>query len=187
MPVTDKWKDMDGAVCVLAGGGSRRMGKNKARLKLAGVSLLRHTIRSVSFLNWPVHVIRHDRIQKCGPLSGIYTAFLNTQKQVLLILPCDMPLLTSALLLELLQKFDNSSHGIFSFAGDRYGFPILLKRKSMDGILNQIEQGDYSIQSLAERLPGMKYTVPKEKTRELMNINTTKELTHAASLVSKNH
>ena len=58
-------------VCILAGGASSRMGRNKAALRLGGRSLLGHVRSTAKQLGLPVRVIRRDLIPGCGPLGGI--------------------------------------------------------------------------------------------------------------------
>ena len=61
-------------VCILAGGRSRRMGRDKARLRLGGVSLLARLKGLARALRLPARVIRRDAVPRCGPLGGIFTA-----------------------------------------------------------------------------------------------------------------
>jgi molybdopterin-guanine dinucleotide biosynthesis protein A len=91
---------------VLAGGQSSRMGKNKALLKLGGVSLLQRALslaESVSADVWIVGSrqkfeafgrVIEDRVPGCGPLSGIDAALRQTANQFNLILAVDLPFLT---------------------------------------------------------------------------------------------
>ncbi len=95
---------------VLAGGRSSRMGTNKALLPLAGKPLLQHAITRLSRLCSPVRVLSNDpalgsfaplvpdRHPDCGPLSGIEAALLDSEHDWNLILPVDVPFLTTAYL-----------------------------------------------------------------------------------------
>jgi molybdenum cofactor guanylyltransferase len=106
---------------VQAGGGSTRFGKDKALVQLAGKTMLLRTTELVSsvcpevrivasvakYPHAPVPVIE-DRWPGEGPLGGILTALLETQKtsaQPLwnLIVSCDMPFLNKQCL-ELLKE-----------------------------------------------------------------------------------
>jgi molybdopterin-guanine dinucleotide biosynthesis protein A len=100
---------------VLAGGASRRMGRDKALLPWHGRTLLEHVAGVVRQAAGSVTVIgrpdryQHlglscvaDRIPGCGPLGGLYTALSLTTADSNLVVACDMPELTPELLERLL-------------------------------------------------------------------------------------
>lgn len=105
---------------VLAGGLSSRMGTDKAMLKLSGgPTLLEQAFRLLNPLTASCFVscakghvysdfpCLEDQEAKLGPAGGILTG-LRKAKQLglgsLLTIPCDMPFLTSPLLLRLLKE-----------------------------------------------------------------------------------
>ena len=73
------------------------MGREKARLKFRGHTLLGHARALVDEVGLPCRVIRHDAVPCCGPLGGIITALRTTKLSRVLFLPCDMPFVTSKL------------------------------------------------------------------------------------------
>lgn len=97
---------------VLAGGTSRRMGRPKSSLLIAGETMLDRQIRllrslarrvvviggtsefSKDFNVYRVPDVETDR----GPLAGIYTALLQTRTEFNLILGCDLPFVNRRLL-----------------------------------------------------------------------------------------
>lgn len=105
-------------VLILAGGESSRMGQDKAALlRPDGRTQLQHTVDLASMTapdlvlvstNIPRNIKgTHelpDRHKDCGPLAGIESALsLAINGDCLLVLPCDMPLLTGDLLEPLLN------------------------------------------------------------------------------------
>src|SRR5262245_26747021 len=84
-------------ICILAGGLSKRMGRNKSRLSLGNITMLGHIRKTAEATGLPVRVIRRDCVPKCGPLGGIYTALKTTEADAILFLACDMPLVTTEL------------------------------------------------------------------------------------------
>ena len=81
-------------VVILAGGLSERMGRDKARLRLGGRSLL-SILRQVSReAGLPCRVLRRDTVKRCGPLGGILTALTSSKHEACLFLSCDMPFIT---------------------------------------------------------------------------------------------
>jgi molybdopterin-guanine dinucleotide biosynthesis protein A len=102
---------------VLAGGGSTRMGRNKALLPFRGMTLVEHVagiVRqvagSVTLIGDPVQIghlglpVVPDKLPGRGPLSGIYTALTMTSSGWNLIAGCDMPAITGDILLGLLRR-----------------------------------------------------------------------------------
>src|ERR1051325_7409960 len=85
-------------ICILAGGLSSRMGRDKSRLRLGRLTFLDRIDRAASAMGFPVRIIRDDLVPGCGPIGGIYTALSTTTAESLLFIPCDMPFLTSELL-----------------------------------------------------------------------------------------
>lgn len=88
-----------GAVLILAGGRSRRMGRDKARLPVAQMSLLEWQSQRLSGLGMPVWHSGPGGIVDTwpdyrGPLAGILSA-VTTQSTVAcwLVVPVDMPAL----------------------------------------------------------------------------------------------
>ena len=110
---------------VLAGGGSTRMGRNKALLPLHGSTLVEHiagivreAAGSVTLIGDPVQLghlglpVVPDRLPGRGPVSGIYTALTITSGDWNLIAGCDMPALTCEILLDLLRRAAAVSHPV---------------------------------------------------------------------------
>lgn len=101
---------------VLAGGGSRRMGRDKALLPLGSASMVEQiaaAVRSAAgnvTIIGPVERYAHlglpvvpDKVENCGPLGGIYTALALTGADWNLVVACDMPHLTAAFLKQLIE------------------------------------------------------------------------------------
>ena len=89
---------------ILAGGGSSRMGMDKAELRLQGVSLLQHArelLRSIGAAK--IHVVGRpdepDGLPDDEPLGGPARAIVSAARRleggVILVIPVDMPLLNA--------------------------------------------------------------------------------------------
>ena len=89
---------------ILAGGASRRMGRDKAMLPYGGTTLLQYTINQYAALG-PVAVSVNragkyafsgaaeltDRFPDCGPLNGLVSAFAESDAEELLLTAVDLP------------------------------------------------------------------------------------------------
>lgn len=97
---------------VLAGGASRRMGRDKAVLDIGGLPLLRHVVarlrtvvqdvtvvgpQTLEALNVPARIVP-DEIPGHGPVAGLVTGLRAVASEWAVVVACDMPLLSPALL-----------------------------------------------------------------------------------------
>jgi len=102
---------------VLAGGASRRMGFDKARLPFGSermvdrqIRLLRAMCRSVSIIGPPDRFagtgiqVYEDEIPGKGPLGGIHTGLRRARTEFSLFLSCDMPLMEERFLRYLCEQ-----------------------------------------------------------------------------------
>jgi molybdopterin-guanine dinucleotide biosynthesis protein A len=96
---------------VLAGGESRRMGRDKAFLPLEGTPLIEHVLRALRAVFPRVIIVTNnpaayasfkavvvaDAIDKPGPLTGIYSGLLHSTDEHNFVVACDMPFLNPGL------------------------------------------------------------------------------------------
>jgi len=109
------------ALALLAGGRSRRMGRDKARADFAGTTLIEWLLERVApafpyvflvakdvarFRDLGVPVVADARAVE-SPTVGVYTAVAASPSPRTLCLGCDIPFVTTALLLELAQRPDS--------------------------------------------------------------------------------
>jgi len=96
---------------ILAGGTSRRIGRDKSQLILDGETLIARTVRTLSALSDDVVVtntpesfsglaarLTGDVIAGGGAVSGIHAGLAAARHEFVLVVACDMPFLNVALL-----------------------------------------------------------------------------------------
>ena len=160
--------------CILAGGLSERMGRDKANVRVAGrtlLDLISHTVRE---LDLSLRVIRRDKIPRCGPMGGIYTGLATSRKDAELFLACDMPFVSGQLLERFLEVFADSGRAVFTRVAGQVGFPCLIPRQELPLVNRSVRSAMLSIHDLARTLDA-KY-LSSEDLFELSNINTRIEL-----------
>lgn len=157
---------------LLAGGLSSRMGRDKARIRVAGRSLLAWSTDAARLLGLPVRVIRRDDVPRCGPLGGVATALHRSKAGILLFLSCDMPLVTPALLQRVLARLTRPTQAAFTQAGQHLGFPFALRLATRSTVDALIAGGQCSLRQLAEALDARNIPTPKRDLPLLANINT---------------
>ena len=107
---------------ILAGGYSRRMGQDKALLRLNGMPLLQQIYQQTQGITasglivtaWPerYHFLHLEHCQwikddyTAGPLLGFWQALAHIQTDWVLLLACDLPCLDRPTIAEWLQQLD---------------------------------------------------------------------------------
>jgi molybdopterin-guanine dinucleotide biosynthesis protein A len=160
--------------CILAGGRSSRMGKDKSRLRLGGKSMLGHIRTAASEAGLPVRIIRRDAVRRCGPLGGIVTALRSTQAEAVLFLSCDMPFITPELLQRLLSKLSPGGKAVFT-GNDQPGFPLVLRQTALIQVEELLAKGEFSLQALSRYLRAKRFRLRASEVSAGLNINTPAE------------
>lgn len=105
---------------ILAGGKSSRMGQDKGLIEHHGKALIQWVIDAVLPLNTSIKIIAssahynrfdferlQDRTPGLGPAGGILTALMDASTDKVLVLPCDMPFVSTTWLSKLMDASKN--------------------------------------------------------------------------------
>jgi molybdopterin-guanine dinucleotide biosynthesis protein A len=179
---------------VLAGGRSRRFGRDKAALKQAGLTWLERTVAVLECAVEEVYVsVRPDQIDEplrsgfrlivdryddVGPASGLVSAHLERPDAAWLILACDMPFLAGNAIQRLVAARDPQRDAT-AYRRFRDGAPEPLCAIYEPAILRrfrrQVESGELlSPRALLENADALLIDPPPGKM--LSNINTPADL-----------
>jgi molybdopterin-guanine dinucleotide biosynthesis protein A len=150
------------------------MGRDKARLRLGGQSLLSRVQSVAARTAHPLRVIRRDLIPRCGPLGGVYTALKTTRFEAVLFLACDMPFITADLIARLVKLNRGGRLAAFTLGGSRPGFPFLVRRAALPQVEAQIAAGRFSLHALAAKCRARMIRAPGG-ARILFNVNTPED------------
>lgn len=164
---------MEVAGFVLAGGRSTRMGRDKAQLPWNGATLVEHVASIVRQAVGNVTIIGKgaDLIPDCGPLGGLLTALSGTAADRALIVACDMPNLTPALLRDL-------AHGdadalVAETEGRLHPLCASYHRRLLPQVRAAVEQGALKMHDFLSRIDVQR--VPAD-AKLLKNLNTPEDL-----------
>ncbi len=179
---------------VLAGGQSRRFGKNKAEVQVAGKTLLEWVLDVISPLFDDIVLvggvpelshtqsgeirILEDEIPGVGPLGGLYTGLGAIRRARALCVACDMPLLTPELISRLLEVRSSAAAVVFRHGAQVEPLCALYARMLRPVIRQQIEARDYRMHSLLERIRPAYVDLEDspETRRRFRNVNTVSDL-----------
>ncbi len=144
---------------VMAGGQSRRFGRDKALLVLDGEPLLARAVRLLRPLSDDVLVLGpphraavvpgirviSDEVPGMGPLGGIATALRAARYPAVLVVATDMPLLQPALLRHLIALSQDADVVIPRSGGFTEQLCAIYSRACLPFIDAQVARGDYKI------------------------------------------
>ncbi len=164
---------------ILAGGKSRRFGRDKITLKIENTLILELLLAKVNnifpeiiivlnknnFKKFPAslqkkfsHVITlKDEQDIQTPLVGIYTGLLHSSSYYNFVLACDMPKIEVNLIEAMIKKIDNNSDIIIPhYTKDNQEFfePLfaIYSKNCLEVIEQEITSGNYQIKKIFNRL-----------------------------------
>jgi molybdenum cofactor guanylyltransferase len=158
---------------VLAGGRSRRMGRDKAALVVDGLPLLVRAVDLLRAAAAEVVVACRDEAQLApglvsglavrlafdrhgeGPLAGIEAGLRVAAHDAALVIPVDMPGLTAPLLAMLVEAAGRSAGAdvvVFEVDGRALPLPALYRRSALPLLAEQLELGRFKVLELMGRL-----------------------------------
>ncbi len=180
------------AFAILCGGKSRRMGQDKAFIRLGEESLLRRLARigegfgerlvatdqSLMARETGFRLVP-DIVKGCGPVGAVYSLLSGITSDAVLTLPCDMPFFPAALAQEMLKTIPESAQALLLVNRDGRAYPLCaIFRKSCLGVVREhVEAGKLKAMPMMDLLGAVHMTLPARfSERALMNLNTPEDL-----------
>ena len=194
---------------ILAGGQSRRMGRDKSFIKLNGKTLIEHTIIKVKKFLPNLIIISNenkneimkygiDLVNDClgknqGPLIGVMTAmkYIKDNKKNfdwIATFPCDTPFFPELLMKKFIDN-SKSKKSLLYFAsskGQRHNVFGLWSLKLYDKLHDDIvNKNSRKVEDWAEQNDVQRIEFSFEKDDPFFNINTEEDLIKAKELFNK--
>lgn len=181
---------------VLAGGQSRRLGRDKALLPWKGRTLIEHIVAQLTELSDDVLVITGterryqelldvpifaDEIKNIGPMGGLYTGLTHARSEYSLIVACDMPLLTRAIIDLLRSELDSSVRAVVpEVQGHRVPTLAIYHKECLAVIERLLTQGITALQALLDSaptkvIPETQLRIIDPELRAFTNLNTLED------------
>ena len=193
--------------CLIAGGKSRRMGRDKRFLQLGGAALIDRSLRVLEtlfqeviiVLSEPIaewsdsrHRVVYDAIANCGSLGGLYTGLMESASPRIFAVACDMPFL-NADVIKYLTGLDPDA----DIVGARLEVGLqpmhaVYSKRCLPALQRMARSGELKIQRLFEdpllrtRVVGQSDLIGLDPDlRSFRNINTPGEYDLAQDLLSE--
>lgn len=181
---------------VLAGGQARRLGRDKALLPWQGRTLIEHIVAQLTELSDDVLVITGterryqelldvpifaDEIKNIGPMGGLYTGLTHARSEYSLIVACDMPLLTRAIIDLLRSELDSSVRAVVpEVQGHRVPTLAIYHKECLAVIERLLIQGITALQALLDSaptkvIPETQLRIIDPELRAFTNLNTLED------------
>ena len=173
---------------ILAGGKSSRMGSDKGLLLYNGLPMVQHSINACAGIAKNVimstnnveyerfgYPLVADNFAGKGPLGGLEASLAVSDTEINLICPCDMPGL-QVHTLEMLLGAGRIHQTVVArdIAGKVFPVPGVYRRSALPVIRELIQQEDYRMTRLLERLDA--HFVLIEEAGQLINCNRPEDL-----------
>lgn len=203
--------DLQKSAVILAGGFSRRFGRDKGLVVLDGKPLILHVIERVSTALDEIVVVVSSKDQKKkfetllrdkanividkndsqSPLVGAITGFESAEGEYSLLLPCDTPLVSTQIVQFLFDICINKSAVIPRWPSG-YIEPLQAvyhTKSALTAAKTALEQGKMNMRSMIDNLRVVRYVSTmvleqlEPKLLTFFNINTPQDLKRAESLM----
>ncbi len=179
---------------ILAGGLARRMNnQDKGLVNYKGQPMVSYAIAALTavadesiinanrnreqYQTFGLPVVPDQTDSFDGPLAGILTALIYTDAEILVVVPCDSPLIKAAHLQKLLAtRAENTADVAVAFDGERL-HPVFLAIKTSlkSGLQDYLDCGERKISHWLEQQKMVKADFSNEP-EIFININTLAEL-----------
>ena len=179
------------SAAILAGGGSRRMGRNKALLSFRGRPLVTRVYEILRPLFEDIFLVTNDpgpfdfvpcpkipdRVPGKGPISGVDAALRHSRNPYVLVVGCDTPFLSHSLLKLLAGKTQDADLVIHCGPHGPEPLCAVYGKGCLPLIEESLLRGDFSLMALVGRLrtrdiPAEEVAAVDPGFLSFMNINT---------------
>jgi len=183
---------------LLAGGKSRRMGRDKAFLPvewqgnsvplwdrqlsiLKAIAPAELVVSGPRKQGYPASIrVFPDEWDDAGPLGGIATSLARIHQNMLLVLALDLPRIQPGFLQKLLGRCE-ADRGVVPMLNNRFEPLVAVYPKAAYGIaIAQLKKGDYVLQNFVSKLMHSRlitcFEVESDEQQQLENWNTPEDL-----------
>lgn len=155
----------DVTIAILAGGQSRRMGQEKAFVKMGERPFIDHILHQTQMLGCKQQIITNkpfaftwlgvplfaDVWEREGALGGLCTALTRSPTPYTMVLACDMPLVETAVWHGLLQQREQAEAVIPCWKGQFQPFHAIYHHSCLSSLVQALADGVRSVKQALTR------------------------------------
>ncbi len=152
-------------VIILSGGQSQRMGQEKGLSLFRGAPLISYPIELARQISENISIIANnfgyegfgcrilaDDFKNKGPLGGIATGLRAAREKNVLILPCDMPLLSADVITLLITKHGQFEATILKYKGRLHPLIGIYCRSLLPRVIQQIRDNELKVSLFVQKI-----------------------------------
>lgn len=177
-------------ISILCGGKSSRMESEKGLVLYKNKPFIEYVIEAVLPISSNIQVITNtndydylaykkikDIVPDKGPLGGIYSALVSSGTEMNLILSCDIPLISTEILKELIEKH-NANFDVTVFEEENRVHPLIgmYSRNLIPFIKKAINENELKMMYFVSNVNHQIIAIDKDKKKLFKNINSIVEL-----------
>jgi molybdopterin-guanine dinucleotide biosynthesis protein A len=196
------------SAAILAGGRARRLGgADKASLPIGDARIIDRQLAALSTVADDIRIVANDRdryaglglrvipdaVPDRGPLGGLYTALLDASHEWVLVLACDLPFVTAALLQRLVTESGTGQEIDAVVPRSARGLEPLCavyRRRCVGLVLGRLERDELAVAGLLADLKvrelGPEALAPYDDGSLFENVNTPHDHERARGWVELN-
>jgi molybdopterin-guanine dinucleotide biosynthesis protein A len=177
-------------VSILCGGKSSRMQSEKGLVLYQNKAFIEHIIEAVLPISENIQLITNtndydylnykkvkDMIANKGPLGGIYSALVHSETELNLILSCDIPLISTEILLELIENHSrNFDVSVFEDSDRIHPLIAIYSKKCLPILKNALDANELKMMRFIQNVSRQLIPISEEKKPFFKNINSVAEL-----------
>ncbi|MDI1322441.1 MAG: molybdenum cofactor guanylyltransferase [Algoriphagus sp.] len=190
-PGTEILKNDQPAAYILCGGKSTRMQEEKGLVLFQGKTFLRWILDAIApltikpilvtknsaYQSYGLEMIR-DVFEDKGPVGGIHAALLHSSQNQILLLSCDIPKITTEVLVYLIQKSQEFPDKISFLSDGINDYPLIgiYPKTALETFSKSVEAGHLKLCPLVYSLPHQRVVLDPARKISLQNINSKEQL-----------
>ena len=184
---------------ILAGGKSRRFGRDKALVEIGGQTLLARAVKLletccseiivvgrrkvVCSSNMPLRAVE-DSIPDIGPLGGILTGLTESETDLNVVLAVDMPFATPELLDQLIDSLGEADAAVPEAEGRLQPLCAVYRKRCRSTLEALLEEGKRAVYGFLDRLSIS--SVKLQSSDALDDVDTQEHLKEAGKRLADN-
>jgi molybdopterin-guanine dinucleotide biosynthesis protein A len=174
---------------ILAGGQSSRMGQDKGLVDYNGKPMIQWMIEAAKPISKAIIIVANnsaykkfgfqvipDRIQLKGPLAGLIEGLTATQTSKNIILPCDVPNIQTALLIELINELQDYDGVITVNHAQKHPLIAAFHQSALIPLKEQLALDNLKLLDALKVLNLKEYNADGYDSTQFQNINTPADL-----------
>jgi len=175
---------------IIAGGKSSRMGSDKGFLLLNDSTFMSSIIENMKPLVHDIIIVSdtttydkfgykrvQDIIKDAGPLAGLYTGLYHSETEYNLVVSCDIPLIKTFVLQQLIEGFD-VEFDVIQLQSQSRTMPLiaLYKKQCLHTFFKLLQSNERRLRFAVEQLNTKTIKLDSNLDKYVQNINTPEQL-----------